>query len=293
MVVRVDSGTLRAKRKYHRVGADGIRPALHLYPLTTPDCLPSIPAYHRLTTKNELVGLTMFVGADRCKAGWIAVVFDGDHWTVDVHLTTTALWRAYSHAGLILLDIPIGLRDSGSIERACDLAARRAIMPRHNSVFPAPCRQALTVLTYGEASNINDQITGRKLSKQSFAIMPTIREVDDLLASEPSARLTIREMHPEVCFWGLAGKRPMQHYKKDEAGFEERLEVLTNFYSPSADLIQHALTHFRSSILSRNDVVDALVGAITASAGSTHLYTLPDVPECDSRGLPMEMVYRS
>ena len=55
------------------------------------------------------------------------------------------------------------------------------------------------------------ELTGKGLNKQTFNILPKIKEVDDSLASCGKARKIIREIHPEVCFWALAGNRPMQY----------------------------------------------------------------------------------
>jgi predicted RNase H-like nuclease len=235
----------------------------------------------------------MFVGVDRCKAGWfIAALDESLNWAVDIAFTIDDRWAKYKKAEIILIDIPIGLRESGPTELLCDLAARQVLGSRKSSVFPAPCRQALSAQTYEEASRWNDQITGRRLSKQSWAILPAIREIDTLLAKDQEARTVIREMHPEVCFWGLNRRITMPNYKKDDEGFRDRIALLEQFFPSARRLVEHTLATYRSSMVSRDDVVDALVGAVTASGGSDCLATLPDVPERDSRDLPMEMVYR-
>ena len=40
-----------------------------------------------------------------------------------------------------------------------------------------------------------------------------------------------------------------------------------------------------------NDILDALVAAVTALLGKQSLLTMPGKPEVDLRGLPMEMAY--
>jgi len=77
------------------------------------------------------------------------------------------------------IDIPIGLLDG---PRACDKAARKLLgQPRGSSVFPAPCRAALQVETYEEASAINRQKAGRALSRQARRIVPKIRLVGNVI----------------------------------------------------------------------------------------------------------------
>src|SRR5688500_4496594 len=105
----------------------------------------------------------MNIGADRCKAGGLIVMIDeAIAWHLDIAFRTTDLWEKYAAASLILLDIPIGLRESGTQERLCDPTARRVLGPRASSVFPAPCRQALNALSYEEGSQWNQQVSGRK-----------------------------------------------------------------------------------------------------------------------------------
>ena len=63
----------------------------------------------------------MFVGVDGCKNGWIIVeLTDDDNWKVDIFPDIASLWNECKRASLILIDIPIGLRDSGCDERHCD-----------------------------------------------------------------------------------------------------------------------------------------------------------------------------
>ena len=52
-----------------------------------------------------------------------------------------------------------------------------------------------------------------------------IREVDRLLLSDEKARRVVREIHPEICFWALAGI-PMKYRKKRHEGYFERIAVM-------------------------------------------------------------------
>lgn len=55
--------------------------------------------------------------------------------------------------------------------------------------------------------------------------------------------------------------------------------------------IEEILKQFPRKSVGRDDVVDAMVAAITATASTDSLQTLPAYPPKDSQGLPMEMVY--
>ena len=71
--------------------------------------------------------------------------------------------EATRQAELLLVDIPIGLPETGA-ERACDLMARRLLGPRKSSVFPVPVRQAVHAPTYQEACDLNATATGDRKS---------------------------------------------------------------------------------------------------------------------------------
>lgn len=79
----------------------------------------------------------------------------------------------------------------------------------------------------------SDTITGRGLSRQSWAITPKIAEADAVIRRLPERR-RLREMHPEVCFAALNGMRPMSFNKKKPAGHQERLAVLVRHLPQAA-----------------------------------------------------------
>ncbi len=235
----------------------------------------------------------MFVGADGCKAGWFTVLLTEDNnWKVDVFPDVFSLWNKYSSASLILLDVPIGLRERGHEERKCDKKARELLGPRRgSSVFPAPCRSAIYAESYEKASDINKQMTGRRLPLQTLNIISKIREVDILLSNVESARSRIREIHPEICFWALAG-HPMKHSKKKREGLLERTQILESIYPQTDDIIKHTLSTYRRKKVGEDDILDALSAAVTVREGVQRLISIPEAPEFDSQGLRMEMVHR-
>jgi predicted RNase H-like nuclease len=235
----------------------------------------------------------MFVSADGCKAGWFAILLtENNDWKVDVIPDVSNLWNKYNSASMILLDVPIGLRERGPEERLCDIEARKLLSPkRRSSVFPAPCRRAIYAKTYEEASNINKQMTGRRLSLQTWNIIPKIREVDILLSNDESVGSRIREIHPEICFWALAG-HSMKHSKKTKGGFSECIQVLESLYPHTNDIKDHALSTYRRNEVARDDILDALSAVVTAMVGVRRLISIPETVEFDSQGLRMEMLYR-
>lgn len=238
----------------------------------------------------------LFVGIDGCRAGWLAASMSREMKPeFEVFSDADDFWRAYRDAAIVLFDIPIGLRDEGPEPRRCDTGARaRNILGpvRRSSVFPAPCRGAIAATSYPQACRINKQRTGRGLSRQTYCLTKKIKEVDELLRRDEEARRRIRECHPEVCFWGLAGRRPMDNRKKVRAGREERLAVLARYVPHVQEVFDVALSKWRRREVARDDILDAMAAGVTAIGYPDELATIPETPEIDSSGLWMEMVYR-
>jgi predicted RNase H-like nuclease len=145
-------------------------------------------------------------------------------------------------------------------------------------VFAAPCRASLTAKNHAEASAVNLQIPGRGLSQQAWGIAPKIKQVDDAIT--PECQKWAFEVHPEVCFWALAEKRPMTHRKKINDGVEERLALLRTVFP---DIDQHFL--HRPPGVGKDDLLDAAVAAWTALRLRTGQARQVCDPERDERGL--------
>lgn len=231
------------------------------------------------------------IGIDGCKAGWFLVAWDGTSPpTFELLPRIQALEARLTDATTVLIDIPIGLRSHEPEERDCDRLARRQLGRRGSSVFPAPSRCVLDCGSYAEANARNRACTGRGLSCQSWNIVPKIAEVDAFLRASALAQ-RVREMHPELCFLSLNGGQAMQHNKKTAPGFAERLALLTRFCSGTERMVEQALASYPRKHVARDDVLDALVGAVTAALPG-ELERLPPHPDRDEHGLAMEIVYR-
>ena len=232
-----------------------------------------------------------YIGIDGCRKGWFFVgINDDSSFQVGVIPKISAVRQWLDAATLILVDIPIGLLTTGKTERPCDLAARQMIKPRGSTVFPAPARSAIYMDTYEEASAENHHCLGRKLSRQSFEICKKIREVDEFMRIvRPGSK--IREMHPEVAFCGLGNMSPVLTRKKKPDGYQDRIALLRRLYAKTDAVVEAARDKvpFKKD-LANDDILDALVGAVTASL-YPNLETLPHNPTIDDEGLPMEVVY--
>jgi predicted RNase H-like nuclease len=249
------------------------------------------------------MGKKVFVGVDGCRAGWFAVLLTIKNEKSceletglfpNFSLLADFLEDNYRQAEpLILIDIPIGLKTGGSGERLSDTGARGILKVRKSSIFPVPCREAVYAETYEKASEINEKLTGKRISKQAWNIVPKIRDVDSFLIKNESYREKVREVGPEICFQAFAGF-PMKHSKKKVAGFLERKEALGKVCTFVDELIECALSKYRRKDLAKDDILDALAAALTAKLGSEYGFVyVPDDPEADCKGLKIQMVYFS
>lgn len=233
-----------------------------------------------------------YVGVDGCHYGWFAVMLDGyGHWEVARYTNIGDLWEANKDSTLILIDIPIGLRENCIEYRTCDIEVRRLMRERINSVFFAPCRDALNAPSHNVASKINKDKTDKGLSIQAWSICKKIKEVDDFLRSNETARSIVKETHPELCFTMLNNANPLRFAKKHSEGNEERLKLLLDICKPTNEIVRKSEDCFWRKDVAKDDILDALVLAVTASFGENNLKSLPEKPELDDKGLPMQMVY--
>lgn len=234
-----------------------------------------------------------FIGVDGCRAGWFWIGLDtSGRQEIGIARTTEELAAIAQAAKLVLIDIPIGLRDSGAQARLCDLEARRVLgRARGSSVFPAPTRPALYARSYEEACEINLRSCGKRLSRQTWGIAEKIRSIDELLRSRPDLPPVVRECHPEVCFWSLNGKRPMSENKKQRAGRQARLAVLKRYFPEAESVVEAAARTYSRKEIAWDDIIDALALAVAAKLGYGRLRTLPASPEHDAFDLPMAIAF--
>lgn len=234
------------------------------------------------------------VGVDGCKAGWFAVTRTNTKLVGQVFLGINDVASMYGDAERIFIDIPIGLPWADAPIRPCDRMARQVLgKPRNSSVFPVPCREALSAKGVEEARKINQMCIGRSVGEQTWGISKKIKQVDDFLLSNESNTRLIREVHPEVCFWALAGRKSMKHRKTTRQGKEERLRVLQQFEPSISTFVKGALSTTSRKDVQEDDVLDAAVAFLTAEASRGDLMTLAGKPSRDLMGLPIEMYYLS
>jgi predicted RNase H-like nuclease len=232
------------------------------------------------------------IGVDGCREGWIAVFRSEGVLGHFIYPTFGELMTAASNNVKVAVDIPIGLPFRDIPSRACDLAARKLLKKRRSSVFSPPSRQATQQQYSAVARMLNKAEVGKSLSEQALGIARKIAEVDQWLNANPGASDRVLEIHPEVCFWSLNGKCSMAHPKKSAAGRDERLQLLMRWEPEATALLRRVQAQHRRSQVQPDDVLDALAAYVTISAPSESLRHLPEQPEWDAAGLPMQMLYR-
>ena len=250
------------------------------------------------------MGDAKFVGVDWAKGGWFSIAYDvNGNWEAQ-HGSFAEIVERYSRAKLILVDIPIGLAKGEYDWRKCDMDAKARLgRCGSSSVFLTPPRSIVEKAREAKRSaetsrefqkvlkEINDERPkGKKFTIYSWSIAPMIGAVDEMIATL-DFKETVREVHPEICFWALNNQRPMTYSKKADEGIGERLAVLREF-EPRAQKILAAVQKEYRAKAAADDILDALAAAVTARLGyPDRLATLPADPPTDNRGLPMEMVF--
>lgn len=232
------------------------------------------------------------VGVDGCKSGWLAITRSAAGLEFRLLSKIDELERTYSGAERVFIDIPIGLPWPDAPIRPCDRLARKILgRPRKSSVFPVPCREALAADDIEEARRVNETHIGRSIGAQTWGISPKIAEVDSFLLGGGAVARRVREIHPEICFWSLAGRNPMAHSKTTPEGRAERLRILQSYEPDISALLGQVLSQTLRKEVEADDVLDAAVAFVTAEAVHGELDSLCGSPSHDPAGLPIEMLY--
>lgn len=236
------------------------------------------------------------IGVDWASKGWLGVILRDEGWEADLFPSIWSLWKYHSDATRILVDIPIGLPTVDTGKRACDIKAKEILKERHRSVFYAPIRDAVYETNLDAAKAVNEE-AGFSIQNQAWGIVPRIREVDEFLDMNPSARDRVRETHPEVCFRALKGES-LAAVKTTPEGLAERRSILHDELARSKEIcaaIEAEFTRpsYAPMVSGVDDILDAMVAAVTAQREESGVATLPEAPPVDDRGLPMEIVYPS
>ena len=206
-------------------------------------------------TDGDLKSPIYVVGADVTRGKWVAVVLeDGRFDRAFLAPTVDDIHEQVPEAKVIAVDIPIGLSGgAGDWPRACDLAAREFVGPRRNSVFATPPRPVVDAASYEQANASHRSITGKGLSKQTWALRAKILEVENFMSRQPDT--VVVEVHPEVSFCALNGG-PLKHAKRTWNGETLRRRLLADVGIALLDDLPDEV-----SKIPHDDILDAAVAA--------------------------------
>ena len=209
-------------------------------------------------------------GLDGCRAGWVVATRAG---VSVVRSIRDVLVQRHRVVGV---DMPIGLPADG--DRQADRAARTFLSPRASTIFSTPPRACLGSSDYADACARAAQATGKKISLQSWHILPKIAEVD--LALTPADEDRVVEVHPECSFAEMNGGRPLVS-KHTAEGREVRTALLEGVFGALPPTPRGA---------ARDDVLDAYAVLWSAERFAAGLHHELGAGQRDERGLLMRIV---
>jgi predicted RNase H-like nuclease len=151
----------------------------------------------------------------------------------------------------------------------------------------------LAATKWEEAAEANEHACGKRISKQTWAIVAKIKEVDEFLSSDIQRQDLVREIHPEVLFQALNYGLPLAAKKKSSAGRFERIEIIERHLPGGREFFEKTSRRYPRSDLQLDDILDAMSAALVASQYSNQLRTMPSTPPVDSAGIRCEIVVPS
>ena len=227
-------------------------------------------------------------GLDGCKGAWAGVLIDLDdpsRFRAARFATIPDLMSAPEAPAFVGIDVPIGLPDRvAGYGRPADRAARELLGKSRSSVFPVPPRAAVYAEDYEAAKALSRAHSDPPFapSIQCWNILRGVREADLVLRLRPAWRERLFEVHPEVAFFVLNGRRPLPAPKRDAAGLAARRDLLVEAGLPIR------LVEARPPRVGRDDHLDACAALVVArDLAAGRAVPLPPAPERDAYGLPV------
>lgn len=239
----------------------------------------------------------MFFGIDGCKGGWIVAEMNENAQVSFLFFETIEVFwnNVRDRAKRVYIDIPIGLPSFPDL-RAADFEARKVLKARKSSIFNVPYREVLDFgkrngleyRCYSQANEYSKKMFQVGIPKQTWAIMPKIAEVDNLLKSDGAAAIAFSEIHPEILFWSLNNLVEMKYKKSTSYGFLERVKHISKVLPKTYENLEEAYNNHSNNV-QPDDLVDALVACLFARVGATRSF--PALETYDSVGLRMQILH--
>lgn len=232
----------------------------------------------------------LVAGVDGCRGGWIAVFAPASGAACEARLFRTFGEVISSEAGVVAIDVPIGLPEVAirGGRAACN-EARARLGARQSSVFSVPARAVLAATTYREACAINLENSDppRKIAKQTYNILARIAEVDALMT--PVLESRVFECHPELAFWVMNDQRPLALPKKVKSRpFPEGMVLRRRLLARAGLEVPPQPKAVPGISFGEDDLLDACACAVAARRITLgRAITLPADPPRDAKGLRM------
>lgn len=224
---------------------------------------------------------------DSCPAGWLAISLDYNNSSFSFNLIKNKihLEECIKKSTLTGIDIPIGL--SKNSNRLCDTEAKKILSPRHMCIFPAPIRQVVRqAISREEASEISYRLTKKKISCQTWNIIPKIKEVDSTVRLSNNKK-KVFEVHPELSFYELNKGNVIIESKKSSEGKKKRLNLIKKHLNNKIyDLVRLKIP--QKSLIQDDDIIDACAALwSTIRKHKNQAIPTPIKPEKDEYGIQM------
>ena len=235
---------------------------------------------------NTFIQDGVYVGVDGCRGGWITAISDHGNLRFERYDHIGELVQSVRGFDAFLIDMAIGLRnDPGQVRP--DAAAKKELGRKGSSVFPIPSRRAVYAVGEDAQKQANIETLGKSLAKQTIAIIPKIRELDEFLNSNPAYKNRILESHPELVFARLSGS-PVMTRKQEYPGFSEREAILARYIEK--DDLSGVWELAKTLKCNPDDLMDAACLAVAAAMQAHGMCeTIPEDPEQDEVGLYMKL----
>lgn len=247
-------------------------------------------------------------GIDAAGGGWvIATISEEKEWDIDFVVSPRDS-RMHSHeiyipsklmeyivrSSLTFIDMPVGLVSGEMIrEKSIDpelaqhreFAVRKMLMQKLPksarsiaSIFPVPVAEAVYTDDYAKAREINKEIIGKSISKQSWNLIYRIKQIQTVIELLPGIVGNLLESHPETIFrllHSLYSDVPLPS-KSSQEGIDARINMLEDQLPGARDAFNITWDHLdRGTRIQKDDILDAMILAVDAmkAAENGMIYT--------------------
>lgn len=211
-----------------------------------------------------------YLGIDGCKEGWVLVYIQNGFLEYSIGSSLVELLHPFEpESSSLLIDMPVVLLNATSQfqKRPCDVAARKLLGKKSAAVFSPPVEETLDGVNYQEACQLNQEVTGKKISLQAWYLFPKIRDLRSFLKQCPQWNPVIKESHPELVFQRFNQLKPLRFSKKTKEGIQERLSILQSIKSSSNFFYEKVYKTTKRNKIAADDLLDAMALSIRSELG--------------------------